>query len=151
MAFALAIRNTLTDARSIMLTSTSLIAIITVIVCGGCTSPMLAYLRVPVNVSDTEHEMLQLSGVKRSQSNATPTDLTSPNQEGVGPEGGASGGAFSGAFSSDRTNQTRSVYEKAWLVRKWYNFDVRFMKPLLTHSQPSLMDTLPECCLPLAS
>ncbi|XP_067121940.1 sodium/hydrogen exchanger 6-like isoform X1 [Centruroides vittatus] len=48
------------------------------------------------------------------------------------------------------TNQKPEKFEKAWLVRKWSNFDVMFMKPLLTHSRPTLMETLPSCCLPLA-
>ncbi|XP_041355222.1 sodium/hydrogen exchanger 9-like isoform X2 [Gigantopelta aegis] len=40
--------------------------------------------------------------------------------------------------------------DKAWLVAKWHHFDVLFMKPLLTNSRPSLLDTLPKCCFPLA-
>lgn len=44
----------------------------------------------------------------------------------------------------------QNAYEKAWLVRKWYNFDVNFMKPLLTHSRPSLMETMPQFCLPIS-
>lgn len=130
MAFALAIRNTISEARQIMLTTTSLIAIVTVIVCGGSSSALLKWLRVPVGVEEAEHEMLQFSGVRRSGSAQTPTDLRSPGVENAG--------------------QVRSAYEKAWLVRKWYNFDVRFMKPLLTHSRPTLIDTLPDCCLPIA-
>ncbi|KAL8574830.1 hypothetical protein ACOMHN_031937 [Nucella lapillus] len=40
--------------------------------------------------------------------------------------------------------------EKAWLVAKWHDFDIRFMKPLLTNSRPTLIDTMPKCCLPFA-
>ena len=40
--------------------------------------------------------------------------------------------------------------EKALLARVWGNFDTRFMKPLLTHSRPTLLETLPVCCSPLA-
>ena len=46
MAFALAIQNTMTTARQMFLTTTSLITIVTVIFCGGLTSPLLTLLRV---------------------------------------------------------------------------------------------------------
>ena len=51
-----------------------------------------------------------------------------------------SGGGSSGA----KTN------EKALLARVWGNFDTLYMKPLLTHSRPTLLETLPTCCTPLA-
>ncbi|XP_037076031.1 sodium/hydrogen exchanger 6-like [Pollicipes pollicipes] len=40
--------------------------------------------------------------------------------------------------------------EKALLVRLWSDFDTSFMKPLLTHSRPTLLETMPLCCHPLA-
>lgn len=40
--------------------------------------------------------------------------------------------------------------EKALLARIWGDFDTRYMKPLLTHSRPTLLETLPVCCGPLA-
>lgn len=40
--------------------------------------------------------------------------------------------------------------EKAFLARIWGDFDTRYMKPLLTHSRPTLLETLPVCCTPLA-
>jgi hypothetical protein len=32
----------------------------------------------------------------------------------------------------------------------WRGFDSKFMKPLLTSSRPSLVETLPTCCGPCA-
>lgn len=40
--------------------------------------------------------------------------------------------------------------EKALLARVWGNFDQRYMKPLLTNSRPTLLETLPTCCTPIA-
>jgi len=137
MAFALAIRNTLSEPRQIMFTTTSVIAIVTVIACGGFTSTVLQILEIPTGVEENEQEMLPFSGVKRSSSMTTPTDLQSPSSSTIGS-------------TSQQPSAQRSPYEKAWLVRKWYNFDVRFMKPLLTHARPTLMDTLPACCFPLS-
>ncbi|VDI03499.1 solute carrier family 9 (sodium/hydrogen exchanger), member 6/7 [Mytilus galloprovincialis] len=44
----------------------------------------------------------------------------------------------------------KKKYDKAWLVSLWHNFDIKFMKPLLTNSTPNLMETLHPCCMPLS-
>jgi sodium/hydrogen exchanger 9 len=47
IAFALAIRNTLSQSRQTLLTTTSVIVIVTVMVCGGGTSQLLNWLNIP--------------------------------------------------------------------------------------------------------
>ena len=42
-----------------------------------------------------------------------------------------------------------SKADKSLFARKWSGLDNRFFKPLLTHSNPTLLDTLPTRCLPL--
>ncbi|XP_012278653.1 sodium/hydrogen exchanger 7 isoform X3 [Orussus abietinus] len=122
MSFALAIRNTVSVARQAMLTTTSLIVILTVIFQGGATTQMLSWLNIPVGV-DEEVEGLSYNSVRSYNS----------MQDGSLPGGG-----------------TSEVNEKALLARIWGNFDTRYMKPLLTHSRPTLLETLPVCCGPLA-
>ncbi|XP_058060833.1 sodium/hydrogen exchanger 6 isoform X3 [Anopheles bellator] len=124
MSFALAIRNTVSDARHAMLTTTSLIVITTVIIQGGAANFLLNWLKIPVGVDD-ETEVLPFQGVR--------SDLENPDSEGATTPGG-----------------TRRGHEKAVLARLWGNFDTRYMKPLLTHSRPTLLETLPVCLSPLA-
>ncbi|KAJ8926900.1 hypothetical protein NQ314_020752 [Rhamnusium bicolor] len=62
MAFALAIRNTLSEQRQAMLTTTSLIVIITVIIQGGATMNLLNWFQIPVGIED-ETEALSHQGV----------------------------------------------------------------------------------------
>ncbi|XP_066965843.1 sodium/hydrogen exchanger 6 isoform X4 [Macrobrachium rosenbergii] len=126
IAFALAIRNTSSDSRKAILTTTSLIVIVTVILCGGLTTQVLSWLGIPVDVEDEETRHL---------------NNFQPIRNGPGSEDGG---------ESDSCNQTSSMFEKAWLFRVWSQFDVRFMKPFLTNSRPTLLDTLPICCAPLA-
>lgn len=63
MSFALAIRNTVSDARQIMLTCTSLIVITTVIFQGGAANFFLSWLKIPIGAED-ETEQLTYSSVK---------------------------------------------------------------------------------------
>jgi len=54
----------------------------------------------------------------------------------------------------DRRGQTHEElhYDKSWLVRKWHEFDVKFMKPLFTHRGGELSpEHLPGFCAPVAS
>lgn len=46
IAFALAIRNTSTESRQLMVSATMMIVIITVILGGGLTTPMLGWLQI---------------------------------------------------------------------------------------------------------
>ena len=46
VAFALSIRNTSTNARQLILTTTSTIVIVTVIFCGGLTRKMVEWLKI---------------------------------------------------------------------------------------------------------
>lgn len=48
IAFALAIRNTVSDARQTLLTTSSVIVIVTVIVCGGSTLQLLNLFNIPL-------------------------------------------------------------------------------------------------------
>jgi len=123
MAFALAIRNTVSKARQTFLTTTSLIVIISVIFVGGSVSPMLNKFGVPMGVED--------EGGPLSSDSAQNQDSV---ENGETPTRTASG----------------SQSDKAWLARIWGGFDTKYMKPLLTHSKPTLVETLPGCCLPLA-
>ncbi|XP_039434556.1 sodium/hydrogen exchanger 7 isoform X8 [Culex pipiens pallens] len=154
MSFALAIRNTVSDARQAMLTTTSLIVIATVIVQGGASNFLLNWLKIPVGVDD-EREVLPYQGVRSVYNSMENTagsidvglnlsqlqvnrrtsslDLENQDSEGATTPGG-----------------TRRGNEKAVLARVWGNFDTRFMKPLLTHSRPTLLETLPVCLSPLA-
>ncbi|KAI6218869.1 Sodium/hydrogen exchanger [Aphelenchoides fujianensis] len=118
--FALASRNTATSHRQIMQSTTSLIVLLTVLVNGGLATWMIERL-----------------GIKHG---TTTTPLES-EYESDGDH----------LHSSSRRNVSgQNPWDKAFLPRKWYNFDAVFMKPLLTHANPTLMETLPGFCQPLA-
>lgn len=59
-------------------------------------------------------------------------------------DGSLPGGSSSGGIGGIKPN------EKAFLAKIWGDFDTKYMKPLLTHSRPTLLETLPVCCSPLA-
>ncbi|XP_018565762.1 sodium/hydrogen exchanger 7 isoform X2 [Anoplophora glabripennis] len=126
MSFALAIRNTLSEQRQAMLTTTSLIVIITVIIQGGATMNLLNWFQIPVGI-DEETEALSRQSVHSGSTTSRP-EWTEINASEL----------------------PRPQNEKAFLARIWGSFDTCYMKPLLTHSRPTLLETLPVCCNPLA-
>lgn len=127
IAFALAIRNTVTESRQMILSTTLLIVIITVIVNGGSTMSVLGWLGVPTGVLEDpgENEPIVNSPLHGYQSVE---------------EGGARPG---------QPRRQQSKPEKSWLAQQWAGVDTRLFKPLLTHANPTLMETLPNRCLPL--
>ncbi|XP_031627065.1 sodium/hydrogen exchanger 6 isoform X3 [Contarinia nasturtii] len=135
MSFALAIRNTVSEARQAMLTTTSLIVIFTVITQGGATNFLLKFFQIPFGVEDETEALNHHEGrsVYNSMEN-TSADI----EHGASPDVPAN------------VSTVPKKCEKALLARIWGNFDKNYMKPLLTHSRPTLLETLPVCCNPLA-
>ncbi|XP_017852690.1 sodium/hydrogen exchanger 6 isoform X2 [Drosophila busckii] len=160
MSFALAIRNTVSDARQTMLTATSLIVIFTVIIQGGAANFLLNWLKIPVGVDDETEQLnnYQVHSVYNSMDNShsVPSDGYLQDVEGGGSGGRGKLRINSGGETNLDTpidgpsGRRRNSHEKAILARIWGNFDTKYMKPLLTHSRPTLLETLPVCCNPIA-
>nr|XP_036217869.1 sodium/hydrogen exchanger 6 isoform X10 [Bactrocera oleae] len=147
MSFALAIRNTVSEARQTMLTATSLIVIFTVVIQGGASNFLLNWLKIPVGV-DEETEQLnnyRVRSVYNSMENTTAASDAYLQDVDVDVEGS---GGLGDTGAQTAMNVKRN--EKAFLARIWGNFDSKYMKPLLTHSRPTLLETLPVCCNPVA-
>ncbi|XP_064615656.1 sodium/hydrogen exchanger 6-like [Liolophura sinensis] len=134
IAYALAIQSVTTEPRQLMLSSTMCIVLVTVILCGGLSTPMLQWLQIRTHISEGPHIGKGSTLVKGPHIIEGPTLV----------KGSTSGRPEAPPPSSS------SKYEKAWVAAKWYNFDTRFMKPLLTNCRPCLIETLPNCCLPVA-
>lgn len=116
MAFALAMRNTSTQARKLILTTTSVIVIITVIICGGLTNKMMTWLGMEGD-----------------------TDVQTAHQRDDSPP------PHQNTFT-----KVKKLICRFGVFRFWHSFDKNFMKPLLTNATPTLIETMPECCLPIA-
>lgn len=124
MAFALADRNTATDNRQIICSTTAAIVMVTVFFNGSLTAWMIDYLGIKCGEDRTR------SGTDNS---TVQNDLDDLHMAGT-----------------PLTPSGSNPWDKAFLPRKWYNFDANFMKPLLTHATPSLEQTLPPICHPFA-
>ncbi|XP_029646174.1 sodium/hydrogen exchanger 9 isoform X1 [Octopus sinensis] len=158
IAFALAIRNTSTAARQYMVSAIMMVVLVTVIVCGSMTTPMLQWLKIRVGV-DEEHE--QPFEPVRTAINRQKQYSTMDGPASEQSSSSAAGGTPSNSTAAGVPNQTSTSPgsvpseqppsgEKAWLVLHWYNFDTKYMKPFLTNSRPLLTETLPTWCLPIA-
>ena len=50
---------------------------------------------------------------------------------------------------SGNATSSHSKQDKSLMARQWSDIDNKFLKPLLTHCNPTLLDTMPTRCLPL--
>ncbi|XP_045494230.1 sodium/hydrogen exchanger 7 isoform X8 [Colias croceus] len=153
MSFALAIRNTVSEARQAMLTTTSLIVIATVVLQGGAATHALAYLRIPTGY--------ELSQGQNDESDALPfrdvrnlyqaTEMGSPPAEiSLGLRNLDGRTASCDRISDSQRGSGDNGSEKARLAKLWGAIDSRLLKPLLTHARPPLTETLPAFFRPLA-
>ena len=83
-------------------------------------------LQIPVGIRDDEQE-----------------ELLGGNESDEMENSAGTSGESSGNFSSNGG-------KKSCMARIWRGLDSNFMKPLLTSSRPSLVETLPNFCSPCA-
>jgi solute carrier family 9 (sodium/hydrogen exchanger), member 6/7 len=128
MAFALAMRNTSTAARQLVLTTTAVIVFFQVIAFGSFTGKLLIWLNIKTGINANEEEEARRSRpiVQRIEND----DELNQNES-----------ACKKCFNSFK--------QKLKLFKIWHNFDNIFMKPLLTNARPNLMETMPNCCRPI--
>lgn len=106
IAFALAVRNTVSMPRQMMLTATLSIVLVSVILLGGMTTPMLKLLQIKTGVDENMEELKarRLSLI----------DINDPS------------------LSTPEERREKKQYETAWLVRVWSNFDNKYLIPIFT-------------------
>ena len=104
IAFALAVRNTVSIPRQMMLTTTLIIVIVSVIVFGGSTMPVLSCLKIKTGIDALEEE-------KRAR-RLSLIDVNDP----------------SGSTPQERIEKKQ--FEKSWLVAVWSRFDEKFLTPI---------------------
>lgn len=139
IAFALALRSASSPERYVIMTTTAIIVMLTVILCGGTTTAMLNYFKIRVGVSDEDMSMRSIANTRTYNSTDSIRSIDSMGPNDPNP---------AEAHTHQQTQAPKNL-QKSWAASKWYHVDSRFFKPLLTNHQPSLMVTLPSCCLPL--
>ena len=105
IAFSLAIRNTVSVPRQMMLTATLMIVLVSVIFVGGLTLPFAKLINLETGIDEVEEEF-----------KAKRLSLINLDDPGSTPE--------------DRAEKKR--YEKSWLVRTYGAFDRKYLMPILT-------------------
>ena len=106
--------------------ATLVIVMVTVVICGGSTVSLLTFFDIPLGVED-EEDKSPLS------SSATPNHNYSSMADAIQVPVGST-----------------PAPDKSMAAQAWSGFDSKYMKPLLTHSNPTLMETLPDCCSSMA-
>lgn len=148
MAYALAMQQTISESRQVILTTTSVIIIVTVIFGGGLLGGLMDVLEIDTGVRESDQEMQPFSkNANGSLNNGNNATNHGTNQSTTN----LTKSPFASICPTANQYITQPIEDdKAWLVRKWYIFDCKFLKPFLCNSSPNLIHTLPNVLLPLA-
>ena len=111
IAFALAVRNTVSMPRQMMITATLSIVLVSVIFIGGVTTTVLKLLPIKTGVDEHQEE---LKARRHSLIDINDPTLSTPEER-----------------------REKKQYESAWLVRVWCNFDNKYLKPIFTEEHES--------------
>ena len=130
MAFALAVRNTVTTVRQLFFTTTCVIAITTVIFIGGCAMPAMSFLQVRQSVSWSSQSM------RCAQNSANLSQIPigicdeeldeSVNLESAEPKSGEGGGDGDSLLRSHPPSRRQSLFsptQRTWIARAWKSVD----------------------------
>lgn len=130
-----------------ILTATLVIVLVTVMIGGGSTVTLLTWLGIPIGVDDDDAADGLNNGGERTP--LTPNLTPKHYRTSVSSAEPATPNPISSSTHSFLQDSAMAG-EKSLLAKYWSGFDHRFMKPFLTHSNPTLMETLPSCCLPIS-
>lgn len=148
MAYALAMQQTISESRQVILTTTSVIIIVTVIGGGGLLGGLMDVLDIDTGLQESDQEMQPFS---KNTNGSLKNGTNAPNGGTNGNNAANQTNKSSFASISPSQYITQPVEDdKAWLVRKWYVFDSKILKPFLCNTSPTLIHTLPNILLPLA-
>ena len=75
IAFALSIRNTLSESRQMILTTTLIVVVVTVIFVGGSTTSLLTWLGIPIGIRDDGESVPLSPGTPSSYENVNEENL----------------------------------------------------------------------------
>ena len=113
IAFALAIRNTITESRQMILSTTLLIVITTVIFNGGLVMYVMRWLGIPTGVIEDTAEQEPIVG--------------SPAHSGYRAveEGGMGSNNNEALTRSSSSSAGTRKPDKSWVARQWAGMDVK--------------------------
>ena len=150
VAFALAIRNTESVARQLMLSSVLVVAVVTVVVNGGLTTWVITKLGIPVGVvtENRDDAAMPLDGNNNNNNNNIANGDNNNNDERVELTATATTTITRTRPAVDEQEEGQEGQEqggRSWLVRKWHSFDVNYMKPFFTTRAGPVNVNFPRC------
>ncbi|CAG0888477.1 unnamed protein product [Cyprideis torosa] len=112
---------------------------------GGLTNSVLHWLDIKCGQDDPEQRAFANLRDRSATSYQSVGGSTAVGRKDSPWTPGSASAVAEGAADPPPNAPTKSV-----MARQWGHIDTLFLKPLLTHARPTLLDTMPVCCQPIA-